>query len=592
VLNKSKVVFEVGVNGEYEPKSGDIVAVERDEEFTKVLLKDEGIGFVTDATSRALITLGTEALCPHDTKAVVQAHMHPDEKLVELEDLGVTIPMLQDPKQEDKVLSLLYPSILSKVYGIKDVQEAIQALSHLAIFHHTFERPRTAMLILKMAEKMCHHLTSGDVSPLAGEEVDETEAHSLYTHVCFYMAQAYAATQRPELSAEYCQRTLERQLKMAPVDAQEWYRNCTGLMDYFLTQDRYADAELCLKACDKIIAPPYLEVPSPPAAQAEIEDIQEKVVELTADLNRRWGVLNLVILEAAAERHHRALMGERVTDDDASSSSSASLLSSIKFDGLNLGPCTMKPVSAVTTFEDAKDLFKSGHARHLAAMKYYLMDGFVTDHVTLLRNVSAMYRSLALFEPNEKRKMAMLQRRVDLLKPLLKELSKSSYADFHKQLSFEVGEVFMELAELKSGRINEKTGAHPNYIPKPTEVTKSNSFVQGGIKAFKHFTKMYVKDTKPSRCRRRWRQRKGRREKEELQGRRGAKRVLRWKIRWQQMSQRRWRKTKKQSRVKAKMVRKVRKRRLRSKVRPQRRRRRKRGTVSMCLLTTTSLECI
>ena len=60
--------------------------------------------------------------------------------------------------------------------------------------------------------------------------------------------------------------------------------------------------------------------------------------------------------------------------------------------------------------------------------------GFVTDHVQLLEDHSKLYLYLQTFETDDKRKLAMQSRRVDMLKPLLTTLSKTAYDVQHKQV--------------------------------------------------------------------------------------------------------------------------------------------------------------
>lgn len=64
-------------------------------------------------------------------------------------------------------------------------------------------------------------------------------------------------------------------------------------------QDRYRDAEHCLKACDAVVAT-HLAAPPPPAAPRAIAAAQEVQAEATADMARRWGVVYLNILQARA----------------------------------------------------------------------------------------------------------------------------------------------------------------------------------------------------------------------------------------------------------------------------------------------------
>ena len=49
-----------------------------------------------------------------------------------------------------------------------------------------------------------------------------------------------------------------------------------------------------------------------------------------------------------------------------------------------------------------------------------------------------MYRWLAVFEPDEKRKTLMFGRRAAELSPVLEQLGKNAYADTMRQIAFEV----------------------------------------------------------------------------------------------------------------------------------------------------------
>ncbi|RYG59693.1 hypothetical protein EON64_19970 [archaeon] len=62
----------------------------------------------------------------------------------------------------------------------------------------------------------------------------------------------------------------------------------------------------------------------------------------------------------------------------------------------------------------------------------------MTDHVTLLQEHSKLYHYLSAFEPDLQRRLAMQLRRVDMLKPLLKSLNRSSYEVLHKQVGLMV----------------------------------------------------------------------------------------------------------------------------------------------------------
>ena len=118
------------------------------------------------------------------------------------------------------------------------------------------------------------------------------------------------------------------------------------------------------------------------------------------------------------------------------------------------------------------------------ARKYYVLDGFVTDHVALIRDTSTLYRWLSTFEEDEKRKTAMYLRRINELEPVRKQLGRQAYLDTIKQLQFEIGECWMEMCELKQGRLEKKVAANPAYRSKESEILKSNEYCEAAIEAF------------------------------------------------------------------------------------------------------------
>ena len=54
----------------------------------------------------------------------------------------------------------------------------------------------------------------------------------------------------------------------------------------------------------------------------------------------------------------------------------------------------------------------------LQAKEYFEMDGFVTDHIEILQDHSALFRALAFFEDDLERRCKMHKRRVDMLEPI------------------------------------------------------------------------------------------------------------------------------------------------------------------------------
>jgi hypothetical protein len=51
----------------------------------------------------------------------------------------------------------------------------------------------------------------------------------------------------------------------------------------------------------------------------------------------------------------------------------------------------------VTTFEEARSLFNEGMTAFNSALSFYTLDGWVTEHVHTLLDISTMYRYALVF---------------------------------------------------------------------------------------------------------------------------------------------------------------------------------------------------
>jgi len=107
------------------------------------------------------------------------------------------------------------------------------------------------------------------------------------------------------------------------------------------------------------------------------------------------------------------------------------------------------PSCAATNFEAVREIFKLANYYMGRALSHFLLDGWVTEHVRILQEMSQIYRTLLYWETNHQRWAAMMTRRVRMLAPLLDVLNPKVYIAFWRQLSLEVAEVLQELYEFK-----------------------------------------------------------------------------------------------------------------------------------------------
>lgn len=134
----------------------------------------------------------------------------------------------------------------------------------------------------------------------------------------------------------------------------------------------------------------------------------------------------------------------------ASSSSSSSRNNSIliEFSSLHLPP---SPSCALArTFPAARSLFKLSFDWFTRASLFYVLDGWVSDHIPIQQDISLAYKLLAVFDPDLSRQCKMHKRRIDLLAPIASKLSVAAYQEFYQQITDEVASCYAEMMELKS----------------------------------------------------------------------------------------------------------------------------------------------
>ena len=361
------------------------------------------------------------------------------------------------------------------------------------------------------------------------------EIENIYTHNLFYLAQAYVHIGDARKSSYFCRETLQRQFNTNwnnPKEALDWAKNCAGLSDFYMSVGEYvkcsltlASTEYALNQCSKILINYDKE---------KYRDIFDLLNDVRVELYRRWAIFDVNILKRAYERQcmkeHIMYMGEEwipdapyVEDDIGElkmvinslefipmiTTSTTSNLPPLPPDD-NISseklipkreffkelPVTETPYindGDIETFEVARLVFLRGMANAENAKKHFVLDGFVTDHVNLLQNQSKMYHYLSVFETDKKRKLAMEQRRLDMLLPIVNTINKNAFDALHKQLSYELGECYLSAIENKLDKLRDSNGEVDLKSLKKADITKVNNYAKGGLAMFAHYTYLFAK---------------------------------------------------------------------------------------------------
>jgi hypothetical protein len=183
----------------------------------------------------------------------------------------------------------------------------------------------------------------------------------------------------------------------------------------------------------------------------------------------------------------------------------------------------------VTSFEAARDIFKAANGAFARAQEYFVVDGFVTDHINILQSLSKCYKyvgagagycacaccppprpaasltmpipplrprlcprpQLAVWEPDAKRRAAMHGRRVDMLAPLLDALNTSVYLVQHKELSIEAGAAGQEQFDARCARLEARMAAGEAGPDLRADAKAANDTADRAIKYYGHFLRCY-----------------------------------------------------------------------------------------------------
>ena len=97
-----------------------------------------------------------------------------------------------------------------------------------------------------------------------------------------------------------------------------------------------------------------------------------------------------------------------------------------------------------------------------------------------------------------KRKLAMELRRAEMLRPFITSLGRNAFEKLHKEIAYELGEIYLNIFEFKLLKISEKnpqaTNA-PEKFMKSNDLTKTNEYCLSSIAMFYHFLSFYTKDS-------------------------------------------------------------------------------------------------
>eukprot|EP00727_Mastigamoeba_balamuthi_P008605 m51a1_g4367 hypothetical protein (591) ;mRNA; r:297513-299600 len=356
--------------------------------------------------------------------------------------------------------------------------EALDALNRLGILWSGRGDQARAETYLRRAERVYEGLRQHPDPSHQAEGAVGGGVESLHTHTLFYLAQLFGNQGRTELvsgqpwdrlgplltghpmqSAEYCYQTLKRQLLEGKYDGSEWASNCAGMAVYYRSQRMRRAALECIDMAGTVL---------PATADAS----------LRADLALSRGRILLdVLAEGAEERETPSLRGTRGPD-----------ASPRVWEGRVQCPAVPE---TPRTMEEARAVFLEVKRNLDKGAEYYVLDGYVTDHLNIAQDLSKAWSSLAAFETSSSRRCKMHKRRADLFEPFAAQLNPRF---FHWQLQhvfYRLGEVYSEMAELKVADRDALAAAHaPEHVLAAREA-KVNKLIDKSLKYHERFQETF-----------------------------------------------------------------------------------------------------
>ena len=319
-----------------------------------------------------------------------------------------------------------------------------------------------------------HELLSGMQDPMS-EDKRKGQFESLHTHTLYYLAQTYGNMGKAALSASYCHTTLGRQILSKQYDAIEWSLNSATLSQYYLNTDNYRQACHCLASSEHILME-YI------SNSEEKEDrLLEKIEQTKADMARCWIKYCIALLKYS----------QQLKEEDGAENVLKAREDDFKpFVGVDVSAIESGvPYSPIDNFDAARNLFLFGQKCVENAKRFFTLEWHASDNISVVQDHSQLFKHLIFFEPGLERKCRMYKRRADMLENLLKELNPQHYLVLMRQLYFEVGIIYSEMADCKIALVSDAEK------PTPHAVLKINKLVGQSLKHFDNFINSFQDHT-------------------------------------------------------------------------------------------------
>lgn len=223
-----------------------------------------------------------------------------------------------------------------------------------------------------------------------------------YTLTIFYYAQAFTKLGFRKKAIKYCSMTLKRQIELNEYDLKDTIVNCINLSEFYTENQHFAQAEYVLIAANAL---------------------------LPEDAAKKKKIRAMVQMHLGKYFFERLKFAVRQTKEQIWISENEELFGIVNkrivtFNNMNI---LWPRIEDIRDIEQAKLLFRLGNTQFKKSLEYFALDGFVTEHIAISRDVSQLYKNLSFFESENNRIFAMIERRIGLLEGLVKQINQKAF---------------------------------------------------------------------------------------------------------------------------------------------------------------------
>lgn len=414
-------------------------------------------------------------------------------------DLGRIHTYTEEPSEGEKFLKRCLEIVTPYKERADGIIPFVGAINELSILFGTRQEYKQAVDILLQAAETYEKFKASGAIALALVDLydppDELQAafgakelESLYTLCCFYLAQMYGHIDEPEKSAQFCHRTLRRQLESKSYDAIDFALNTATLSQYYIGKERFKEARHHLAAATVIMSEHEANMFKPEMSEQQRADHKETFKHRYADVARCWAKYGLHLLGLSKER----LMHDDEEEDEAAKLAKAAeqlkvIEDDYRFEDLNLTALESRiSCDYCLTFDDAKLVFHFVNEWLDVAKDYYKADTEATEYARIMQDYAEAYEHIAFFEENPENQAKMQKRRAKYLEDILELLDPVHYLKICRECWYVAGQAHAAILDVRLDSIKAKKS------PQPDDVKKVNQCCMKAIKHFESYMKSYL----------------------------------------------------------------------------------------------------